>query len=745
MRRGTKPVFLLLLLLSALLSLLPLCSASSPYLYHHDVRPNTTSTCSIDIEKLGLGAPPWDGERRVLMLASWGKGFGDLGDYLTCAQVRGAVYSWVAPTFAPASPGVSLGLCVPASCNDESLPPALSLIAGILPCINETVTGEYNVVSHIVERRAPLDGPGAKAAAGIMSAVAACVLLATVLDACRRRRLQSSDEHHHHHHHLGHPEDEYDFLYDDPDDPLLVDHAAVGGEDGGAVRGHVHRESGGGGGGGAGGGVAGGGGGADGGVAGGARLPRHARAPWHARHLSLLVTLRELFSFDPRGERAGRFQALNGLRVLSSLWAIMGHTFLLAFGPLLKNRAYVERFVTRRFSFQIVLSATYASDTFLLLSAFLGAESLLRQMRGGARAGTPARWLPVSYAYRALRLLPALGTVLAIYYLLSPSWGTGPLWYLYESVLSQSCDASWYTTLLFAQNYSPAHVADACMQWSWWLAVDAQLGLLLPLFAWAYHRRKRATAAVVVALLVACVSALAAVAARDRLSPNVLYGDYVRYTNVVVTKPWARAPAYLVGLLVFFLYDRRRPASHPPRSDLLPRSYQVIGTAAALLCIFLAVFAPFHDYADGRATWHATDNVLYIAFSRTAFSAGVGIVVLLALLGRGGFIEPVLSSVFWLPLSRLAYLVNLVSPFVIAAVFMSAGDLFYYRDAIIVYYAIGSAVASVLMASLLYVFVERPALTLLRAWFAPLRRTEPAAAVPLASAVAGAGAGGAPK
>lgn len=676
--------------MAALLALL-LCAAAGAAAAHPpgSVKPNVTSTCAVDIARLVRGEKPWGGERQSLMLASMGLGVGDLGDYLTCDEVDGAVYAWVGET-----PSSGLGLCVPDSCDDGSLPPALELLASQIPCINDTVgPNSTRTASHVIGGGASLREDGAAVAVAVCLALwVAAVLGVTAADVRRRWSRESEDG-------GGAPDGDDDYMFrDDLDaDAPLIGSGAVGSDSLGTP------------------------------VAGGRRASRES-APWAERHFSLASTLSDLFSFSPRGERAGRFAVLNGLRVMSALWAVMGHTFLLAYGPLLKNRTYVDQFLVRRFTFQVVVSAALASDTFLVLSAFLGADKLLRQLRGGAPSAGRAQWLPVSYAYRLARLFPALFAAFLVYYRLSVHWGSGPLWNQYEGGVNRTCGRHSAPTLLFVQNFNPPDVADACMPWTYYLAVDFQLFILLPLVVAAYHRWPRSAAVVVGVMAVASVATAASVAAVRDLSPNALnVASYDRFTNSILTKPWSRASSYLIGVLALFAYDARRPQTHPPRSDILQRSTQVLGLMAAFMCLFISVFGAFHDYSDGKAVWTTENNVIYIALARPAFCLGVVFIVLLSLLGRGGVIEPLLSSPFWLPLSRLAYGMFLVHPMVIGAVYLSSGQLLYYRDITIFYYVISHTLLSVALAVFLYAFVERPFHTIAREVFARWRRPPSAA------------------
>lgn len=75
------------------------------------------------------GQAAYSGEVGPLMLMSYGKGFGDLGDYETCEQLGSgtARYAWVT-TIRDAGMNAALGLCVPALCDEGSLPGSIAFL-----------------------------------------------------------------------------------------------------------------------------------------------------------------------------------------------------------------------------------------------------------------------------------------------------------------------------------------------------------------------------------------------------------------------------------------------------------------------------------------------------------------------------------------------------------------------------------------------------------------------------------------
>ncbi|RYE85385.1 MAG: hypothetical protein EOO65_00480 [Methanosarcinales archaeon] len=161
--------------------------------------------------------------------------------------------------------------------------------------------------------------------------------------------------------------------------------------------------------------------------------------------------------------------------------------------------------------------------------------------------------------------------------------------------------------------------------------------------------------------------------------------------DLYYTKPWARCPPYLLGILLAFLYYRhaqRKMAADKlaakqaellssttqPTSDVHSHSVSNKNASAApwspfptvwwswLLwaCALVLMGVIFYVGADSystptRAGWSTGSIVFYTAFSRTLWSAGLGCMLYLCFIGEGGAIGAFLSWKVWEPLAKLTF------------------------------------------------------------------------------------------
>ncbi|XP_072013943.1 nose resistant to fluoxetine protein 6-like [Amphiura filiformis] len=118
---------------------------------------------------------------------------------------------------------------------------------------------------------------------------------------------------------------------------------------------------------------------------------------------------------------------LNGIRVISMFWVILGHTFICAMNIGAMENPLVGITFTQRFGFQAVGNAFFSVDTFFFLSGFLlGFLTLSRMAKSDGKI--PWFWF---YFHRFWRLTPVYMFTILVYMYLVPYFGEGPFWQLF--------------------------------------------------------------------------------------------------------------------------------------------------------------------------------------------------------------------------------------------------------------------------------------------------------------------------
>eukprot|EP00442_Polarella_glacialis_P017237 CAMPEP_0115054912 /NCGR_PEP_ID=MMETSP0227-20121206/4357_1 /TAXON_ID=89957 /ORGANISM="Polarella glacialis, Strain CCMP 1383" /LENGTH=878 /DNA_ID=CAMNT_0002439439 /DNA_START=60 /DNA_END=2696 /DNA_ORIENTATION=- len=288
---------------------------------------------------------------------------------------------------------------------------------------------------------------------------------------------------------------------------------------------------------------------------------------------------------DPLAPALG---VLDGLRVLSTLWVVLGHTVI---WPLLsvqyENAGLIlppHGRLTETW-FQVVPGGYFAVDTFFWLSGFLGARALHSKVRQSpsllTAKGFCLKLYPGSILARWLRLSVAYAFLLAF----SQTWyremGRGALLWdaqfpgivgtggCANSIDNDSCKKNWWINLLYVNNLAPESGGSGCLVHTWYLACDMQLFLLVPILVLLRERAGKATGWVVLMLLtLASVVANAVVTWNANEVTDPVLGNLQggKFMQDIYEVSWMRAQPYLVGVGFAWLLevlDQRRPSQGP--------------------------------------------------------------------------------------------------------------------------------------------------------------------------------------
>ena len=397
--------------------------------------------------------------------------------------------------------------------------------------------------------------------------------------------------------------------------------------------------------------------------------------------------------------------SLNGIRVLSMFWVILGHTFVwVAMTGLLKNPTEFIATVPKRFSFQAVFGGTFSVDSFFFLSGTLVAYLTLREMER-------KRCFPflTYFLHRYLRLTMVYAFLLFFWWTLTVYFGKGHGWNAFvgpDSAQMKNCERYWWTNLLYVNNFYPWRLNDECMGWSWYLANDMQFYVLAPLIIIPLYYFFPVGLVVAGLFLVGSTIANGVIA-----STNGYTASFIPPANVtndgesddIYVKPYCRVPPYLVGLILgFLIYKRVRFPLHWILNYMI---YTVIWLLSAGLCF--AVVYGLYNTLHGHILTQA-QNISYFMFSRFSWGLGLALLVFACHNGYGCVVNDFLSMKFWIPLSRLTYNAYLIHPIVLSVLYGTTRDTFVYTDYKVASMIVSNVVLSYGMAGVVAAFVEFP-------------------------------------
>ena len=422
---------------------------------------------------------------------------------------------------------------------------------------------------------------------------------------------------------------------------------------------------------------------------------------WSAFHVG--QHLRKLT--QPLSPSTERTACIDGLRVGSILWIILGHVLAIqsssGAGYSNPSNFLPPTGLTTTFIGQLLFSSRLAVDTFLTISGYLVVHGLgrLPQNHSPSVLAVPSSWwrnvvvrygtsIPILLLTRIGRILPLYAMSLGFFTQVAPQMGNGPFWHQWIHLLQPCHDYIW-TNFLFINNFIPLQTptTSTCFYHSWYIAVDMQLFALAPFLVFWYQYSKWQGQVATFLLFLASVLVTAYWSYERSWSVNTFDGSLVnRYDVEAYANPIIRAQAYFAGMYVAYMINNMN--DRPGTNDQKRMPYRWIHRfimAATITIMFAVTFItvtgayarrpctydedPFSNVCG--STWSPAGTFIYTAFGRTAWIIGVSTILYLCIGrgrwndGDGNLVACVLSWSCWRPLSQLSFGAYLIHPIVV--------------------------------------------------------------------------------
>ena len=455
----------------------------------------------------------------------------------------------------------------------------------------------------------------------------------------------------------------------------------------------------------------------------------------HPLPLGLLLSFSFYTNFNrlmqPTVSRSGENLAvLNGVRVLSIGWVILGHVYAYRVGSSPLANIFDIPDIIDKPKFAIVYGAFYAVDTFFWMGGFLVAYLLIKEVKSKGRLN----WFMV-YFHRFWRLVPLFMFVTFLVWAFQGYGPDGPLWFKQDDS-SEGCADYWWTNLLFINNFVPDGQRSYCLVVAWYMSNDMQFYLLTPFIIYVYVKFQRAYGWIIVSLLclISVITAWEIAAQYDLnmvlIAPN--NSDYMYYYYV---KPYCRVAPYALGIASAFIlvelkqYEKSSKVWDGMAYYMGKGINTVIGAwisfVLGLFLITLLVFVQYDVWKHGNLTfssWSKAQNIQFIAWNRLAYGFGMSFLMLPVLLGRIKPAEWFLSLPIWSPLAKLTFSVYLIHLSIVARVTLGVQTGYFYSDLNILKDLLMFAFLSYSVALFVTLTVESPIMGLEKILFSHMIR-----------------------
>ncbi|KAK9869952.1 hypothetical protein WA026_006050 [Henosepilachna vigintioctopunctata] len=255
-------------------------------------------------------------------------------------------------------------------------------------------------------------------------------------------------------------------------------------------------------------------------------------------------------------------ESMDGMKVLSTLFVIMGHRIIYTTPAPISNPIFIEETYEHLWAAFFLIGGMVV-DTFFTLSGFLACYYILREIQ---RTNGKVN-LAIIYLHRIVRFTLLYAVVLGFYMTIFVHLGDGPFWRERVEDEQERCIENWWTNLLYINNY--VNVDKNCLFHTWYLASDMQFFIFVPILAsMMWKKPKIGIIGCIALILISMVIHFMVIYLNEEVPFLLLYLDS-RFSRDPVNAPGyrrvhipghMRATPYFIGVLAAYVKFKYRKA-----------------------------------------------------------------------------------------------------------------------------------------------------------------------------------------
>ncbi|KAM7312622.1 hypothetical protein ISCGN_009527 [Ixodes scapularis] len=413
---------------------------------------------------------------------------------------------------------------------------------------------------------------------------------------------------------------------------------------------------------------------------------------------SLRRAFLKLIQVPDWGDYSDNLGFLNGMRVLSATWIILGHTYVLRDHLHNSNMLVFLKRIQNDFFFSVHMQFYMAVGTFLAITGFLAGYIAVKKPQPNIAVQT---LIIIGLVRRYIRLVPSLLALLGVLYLI-PLMASGPQQNETLFLSEKPCNVYWWKILTMTQNYADRS-EDMCLPHFWYISVDFQLAIFRIIILVAiFPRWPKFCFGIMAAIVIATCAASGLVTYINSYMPFtvILTTDIKSLIDTslhVYQKAFAHAPALFTGVIFGCL---------AARTHQLSRNIQAFMWTVSAISASASLFGVY-TWSSGRAP-EPLESAVYAGLHRFAWAFAVSWVMYACATGRGGLVNRMLAWPLFYPLARLSYAVYLVHYLLLAVNTVLSRERKTHQPFLHAQSTIGVIITSNALATLTFLCIECP-------------------------------------
>ncbi|XP_049887936.1 uncharacterized protein LOC126382208 [Pectinophora gossypiella] len=424
---------------------------------------------------------------------------------------------------------------------------------------------------------------------------------------------------------------------------------------------------------------------------------------WSELLLSFSMKANVLQIFD-QSVGSDTIPVVHGLRSLSMVWVIFGHTCIVVFKY--ADNTALRAILEKSFWFQLILSAVYSVDTFFCLGGMLVSFLYFRtSAKGKLDRLTKGRKNFMSGFLQFMGLMGyRFARLTAPYLFMLGVVEVTMKWFAYNAVFEppamdhETCPKYWWRNLLYINTLFP--VEQMCMLWSWYVSDDTQFYAVSAILLILANSHFKVSVGLTGVLFLSSLVTTGYVSWNNDHIPNS--EDPFTQFDKIYDKPWTRLGPYLVGMAVGWILFK---------TNLKIRMSKIWAWVGWIICTATLLFLIFGLY---KTELGVVSAAVYSALSHSLWAACIGWIIIACSTGHGGWVSPLLAAPILYPFSRVTYCTYLVHPVVLRYVAMHLTHPIHLGELLVFVLFLGLTVISFAIALAVSVAFEAPIVTMLK-------------------------------